>query len=128
MNPELAEFIEEYMKLLPSDEVVHPREAERRASQFLTAIAVLAQYKHTLGSQRIKATSLERVANAQAIQLASGKTITEKKVEAEASSVYIAAREAFETEENDISYVRTLMEVFNNAHIQYRQMSRGDQS
>jgi len=52
--------------------------------------------------------------------------MTENKMTAEASKEYTEAREDLEGIENDLSYLKSYYDIFRDAHIFYRQMSKGE--
>lgn len=125
---EIKEFIEKYSKLLPVGTSVSYTEAERRAGEFLSAMAYITDVKHMLTSEKIKLLSIQTAVYAQELAKGVDKTVTVNKVNAEASAEYTAAREALENIDNDISYLRAYFEIFHDGHIYYRTMSKGDNS
>jgi hypothetical protein len=125
---EIKEFIDEYKRLLPLSKSISSVEAERRAGKFLEAMATIADCKHEFTKVKIKDLSVQTATYAQELAKGTGKTITENKVTAEASEVYVTAREALEGTENDISYLKTYYEIFNNAHVLYRNLAKGENS
>lgn len=122
----LSEFIEQYAKLLPVGTSISYTEAERRAGEFLAAQATLIDLKHTFSSEKIKLLSAQSAVYAQELFKGTAKTVTENKVAVEASEEYTKAREALEQVDNDISYLKAYLDVFNNAHIFYRNMAKGE--
>jgi len=124
INEATHTFIEDSLQLLPTDKVLSQIEAQKRASRFLSIVAVLAATKHELTNQKSKTQSLFSVANHEALQGAEGSTVVARSAHAEASAPYIEAREAVEEAENDIKYISTMESVFTNAHILLRSMSK----
>lgn len=125
---EIKEFIGKYKKLLPLSKSVSVVEAEKRASQFLEAMAAIVDWKHEFKKSKIGNLSIERATFAQELAKGTGKTVTENKTTAEASNVYQKAREALEDIENDISYLQGYYEIFSAAHVFYRQLAKGESS
>lgn len=123
----MKEIIEYYAKLLPLGKSISTSEAEKRASQFLEAMAKVTDMRHTLAEQRVKATSVQAAVYAEELAKGTAKTMTENKVTAEASAEYHIAREDFESIENDVTYLKAYYEIFQNAHVFYRQAAKGDQ-
>lgn len=123
---EIKDFIEKYVKLLPMSNSVSYVEAEKRAGDFLMVMATITDWRHVFAQQKIKALSVQTATYAQELSKATGKTITENKITAEASSEYTAAREELENLDNDISYLKAHYEIFQNAHIFYRTVSKGE--
>jgi|SRR5579859_4955891 len=122
---QVKKYIQLYTKLLDLNGSISYTEAETRASEFLSALATLADYKHMFSEQKIKATSLQSAVYAEEMSKGEFKTMTENKLHVEASSAFVTARENLERIENDISYLKAHMDIFLNAHLFYRQMARG---
>ena len=123
---EVKEFIEKYAKLLPVGTSVSYTEAERRAGEFLHAQAYITDLRHMLSAEKIKLLSAQTAVYAEQMAKGMAKTVTENKLTAEASVEYTAAREQLEGVENDLSYLKAYFDVFQAAHVFYRQMARGD--
>jgi predicted RNA-binding protein len=119
-------YIEDVQKLLPTNKMLNVAESERRAGEFLHAMAHITEAKHTLSQDKIKLMSVQTAVYAELLANGNLKTVTENKVQAEAAPAYITAREEYEQVENDISYLKTYYDIFNNAHIFYRNMARGE--
>ena len=125
---ELKEFIEKYTALLPINGSVSYVEAERRAGEFLSVLARISDWRHIFSEEKIKLTSVQLAVYAERLQAGTSSTVTQNKVQAEASPEYTQAREDLERIENDIHYLKTYAEIFLNAHIFYRSVARGNES
>lgn len=101
-------------------------DAAPRAGRFLVRVAVLSDFLRTVEDDLPKYQTKVNMTYAQAILQASGKNITEKKVEAEADPAYNAALEDQGKHKAMHNWVRNHIENFNNAHIMYRQFSRNE--
>lgn len=123
---EVKEFIEKYTKLLPVGTSISFTDAEKRAGEFLHALAMITNFRHILGEEKIKLTSIQTAVFAEQMSKGTAKTVTENKLTAEASEEYTRAREELETVENNLSYLKAYYDIFNNGHLYYRQMARGD--
>lgn len=121
----MKQFIEKYEALLPVGTSISYTEAERRAGEFLSAMATITNFRHILGEDKIRLLSIQTAVYAQELSKGTAKTVTENKLAAEASAEYTQAREDFERIENDIAYLKAYYEIFNNAHIFYRTMAKG---
>lgn len=121
----MKEYIEIYTEILPVGTSISYTEAERRAGEFLTAMAKITDWKHVLTSQKIKCLTIQTAVYASEMSKGTAKTVTENKLTAEASKEYTQAREELENIENDISYLKSFYDIFNNAHIFYRTMAKG---
>lgn len=123
---EMKNFIEQYSKLLPVGKSISFTEAERRAGEFLTAMATITHWRHIFSEDRIRLTSIQTAVFAQKLAEGSDKTVTVNKLNAEASKEYMLAREELERVENDLSYLKAYFDIFMSAHVFYRQMARGE--
>jgi hypothetical protein len=119
-------YIEEIAALLPLNKSISYVDAEKRAAAFLVAQAKIADYKHLLSGEKIRLLSIQTATYVDEMSKQDNKTVTEKKLNAEASEAYITAREDLEYIENDISYLKSYAEIFKDAHVFYRQMARGE--
>jgi hypothetical protein len=122
---DMKELIDKYSNLLPVGTSISYTEAERRAGEFLVAMAKITDYKHVLTEGKIRSLSLHNAVYASQMAKGTAKTVTENKLTVEASDEYRGARENLEDIENDISYLKSFYEIFNNAHIFYRTMAKG---
>jgi len=124
---EIREKIAEYSKLLAVRQSVSLTEAEKRAGEFLMAMAIITEERHKLSSKKIEYTTLQTATYAQELQKGTAKTVTENKLQAESTEDYIAVREELERVENDLSYLRAYYDIFHDGHIFYRTMAKGEQ-
>jgi hypothetical protein len=123
---EMKEYVDKYAKLLPIGTSVSYTEAEKRAGEFLSAQATITNWRHMLSSEKIKLTSVQTAIFSTLMAKGTAKTVTENKLMAEADPEYIKVREELESVENDLSYLKSYYDIFNNAHIFYRNLSRGE--
>lgn len=99
-------------------------QARDRAAKFLVTQAILTSYLKGLQDARPKVQTLVDATYAQAIANSGGKNVTENKITAEADPNYTQYREAVESVDSEIHWVKTHMEIFFNAHLFFRQNSR----
>jgi hypothetical protein len=123
---EIKEYIQRFESLLPVGTSISYTEAEKRAGEFLAAQAMITNWRHLLSTDKIRLLSVQTAVYAQQMLKGTAKTVTENKLTAEASEEYTSAREALEQIENDLSYLKAYYDIFNNAHIFYRGMAKGD--
>lgn len=126
MQGDIEDLINRGMELLRHKRTTDTFELETKASSLLQITAELAQVRHTLEQALIKARSVERASAARSMFGTSEKTVTEKKLRAETDVEYTAAREDLEEIENNITYIRGMMDIFKDGHIFYRQILRLD--
>lgn len=123
-------YIDEAIELLPArtldDKPIAPSQAEERAGKFLWAQASVAGDLTALTSQFISQKSLLDATYGKLIQADTSKNVTEKKISVEANPEYQSSRENLELLENKISYLKTMLKIFENAHVFYRQLAKGD--
>lgn len=125
---DVKDFIAKYSALLPVNKSISFTEAERRAGEFLSAMATITEWRHAFSEDKIRLLTVQTATYAQEMSKGTAKTVTENKLTAEASVDYTKAREQYEMIENDISYLKTYNEIFMSAHVFYRQMAKGEHS
>lgn len=123
---DMTDFIDQFAELLPVGTSISYVEAERRAGEFLRALASITNWRHMLNSEKIKLLSVQTATFAGEMSKGTAKTVTENKLTAEASGAYTAAREALESVDNDLSYLKAYYDIFTNGHIFYRNMAKGE--
>lgn len=123
---EIKDMIDKYVLLLPVNASISAPEAERRAGEFLSAMATITNFRHLFSEDKIRCLSVQTATYAEELAKGTAKTITENKTVAEASQSYMASREALEHIENDLSYLKSYYEIFQNAHVFYRNMAKGE--
>lgn len=119
--------IEKFAAMLSNKNKIHSfSDAEEKAAQFLIAMSVVTQWKHYYSSLKINLLSIQNAVYAQELAASTGKTITENKINAEASKEYAKAREDLEDVENNLGYLKAYYEIFSAAHVFYRQTAKGE--
>lgn len=102
------------------------RESMERASKFLVVISILSEFRLSLERRKAQDITLREALYHKAINAAEGKNVTEKKIEAEANPEYTTGRESVENLDAQISWAKTNIDIFNNAHILYRNLAKGE--
>lgn len=95
-----------------------------RAAKFLIVQSLLSSYLKQVEEGKAKAQTLVSAEYATAIACADGKNITEKKQSAEADPKYTAVREKVEELDAEIRWLKTHIDIFQNAHVMFRQYTR----
>lgn len=121
---EIKNYIEGVARLLPMVKALSITDAEKRAGEFLVAMAKITEFRHLLTSEKIKLLTVQTATYAEQMSMGTASTVTQNKLVAEASVEYTAARENLESIENDLSYLKAYAEIFQNAHIMYRKISQ----
>lgn len=124
---QLNAYADETYKLLNADNVISDREAQFRAGRFLEAQFHLSRGIRELASLLLKSKSLNEMTYTQLLTTDTSKNVTEKKAQAEANPTFISVRERFDEIEADIDNLQSLLRIFENAHVFYRQLSKGEQ-
>lgn len=119
---QLQELINKHLDLIEinRDAII---EARTRAAQFLVVQSHLSNHLKTLEDAEVKASTIEKASYAQAILNAAGKNVTEQKIQAEADPAYAEARETIELIKSEVNWVKKHHDIFNNAHILFRQIA-----
>lgn len=120
---EINELVLEHVKMI-SISKKSLGEAIERAAEFLVVTAILVDYKRELEIDKTKLTTLQEAKYSQSIKGAEGKTITEKKISVAEDTDYTDVREQVEEIEAGISWAKSYIKIFENAHLTYRQQSR----
>lgn len=113
--------IEQGNELIPSNRNSNPHELQDKASMLLLIVAKLAQERRMLEGQLLRATSVEKAVYAQSYNSATGKTAQDKKVNTDADRDVLQAEEEAGELKGDVTYITTMIQVYNNAHLLYRQ-------
>lgn len=125
LSEEVQDLIENGLAAITRDKGLSPMDMEIRASSLLLCVASLAQYRNGLEHGLVKSNSISTGAFAKAIHTQEkGKNITEKKLLAESDPTYVTSRESAEETESDITYLKTMIEVFKDGHIMWRGFCR----
>lgn len=126
LGEEVQTLIESGLAAISRDKGLSPMEMEIRASSLLLFVATLARVRNDLERTLIKQTSLSTGSYAKAVHAQEKGNITEKKLLAETDTTYIASREASEEIESDLTYLKTIIDVFRDGHIMWRMFIRSD--
>jgi len=121
---QIESIVNQYLELLPVEDKNLLVKSEDKASRFLIAIAKLAGLKDQLLNDKIKKDSLLCVTFNEAIKTAEGKDAKARESASEATPAYMAIREEVETIEAQLTYVKTMMDIFNNGHLVYRALMK----
>lgn len=93
-------------------------------AKFLVIQSMLSSYLKQVEEDKAKSSSISSAEYSTAIAQADGKNITEKRTMAESNPTYMASREKVEELDALIRWVKTHIEIFNNAHVMFRQYTR----
>lgn len=126
LSNEIEQVVSEYIDLLPVDDKKLLALSEVKASKFLIAIAKLASIRDRLLNQKVQKDALKSIAYAQAINSAPGTNAPTKQANAEADKGYLSSAEEVALIDNQLQYTKTMIEVFNNAHLLYRNLMKGE--
>lgn len=113
--------VEQGNALIPANKNANPYELQEKAATLLLIVAKLASERRSLESQLLRATSVEKAVYAQAYNNTTHKTAQDKKVNTDADKDVLQSEEEAGELKGDIAYVTTMIQVYNNAHLLYRQ-------
>lgn len=113
-------------ELLPAKRSSTADELQEKASMLLLIVAKLAHERRALEGLFLRATSVEKAMYAQSYNVATGKTAQDKKVNTDADKDVLQAEEEAGGLKADISYVNTMVDVFKNGHVLYRQSMKDE--
>ena len=122
---EVQEFVLDRVKLITFSSKAL-KEAVNRATTFLEAMAIITDYKMELENEKAKLTTWQEGEFSKAIKGSEGKNVTEKKIDAVSSKEYTKVREKVEEIDAAISWCKSYIRIFENAHLIYRQQARLD--
>lgn len=126
LQKEIDEIVHKYIELLPIEDSTLLAKSEVKASKFLLAIAKLAALRDKLMNAKIQKDALKSVAYADAINNAPGTNAPTKSANAEATPGYLSAAENVSMIDNQLSYTKTMIDLFTNAHLLYRNLLKGE--
>lgn len=124
INPEIKDLVNKNLELLPSEKTITQQEASIRSGRFLYVIAELANYQHNLLNKKINADSQETISYNAALSHSEGRDAEARKAGAKANLPYLSSKKALLEVEADLLWVKTLMQVFENASILFRQIGK----
>lgn len=126
LSNEITKIVDQYVELLPTEDNLILVNSEAKASRFLLAVAKLASIRDRLMNHKIKKDSLRSIAYAEAINNAPGTNAPTKQANAEAAPGYLHATEEVAVIDNQLAYSKTMIDLFNNAHLLYRNLMKGE--
>lgn len=100
------------------------KEANIRCTKFLTAMAIIANYKLSLEVKKAKLITVSEALYADAIQAVSGKNVTEKKINVAKDVNFTTSREQLEELNAELEWLKTYQKIFENAHLVYRNQAK----
>lgn len=122
----IQDLIDEHIKLIPSYSI-HIHEAEERAPKFLHIQNIISKFLLTIRTEKIKyQTEIDCKYQQLDDSLKESSKVTERKIKILGNEGYVEIREKIEACDALISYLRTNLDIFKDAHIHYRRISKGD--
>lgn len=122
----LKSQIEESSRFLRSENVVSDSEAQLRAGRFLEMQFRLINGIRDLSSDLLKAKTVLHLTTSQLTQTVEGKTVGEREAKMQADPTFISAREQYESLKHEIEYLQGYLDTVRDAHVFYRQLSKGE--
>lgn len=122
---EVQALVNEHIQLIAFSKDSY-KEALERATKFLVISAIVAEFKREMQEKLTKTETLRDAFYAKALSEAEGKNVTEKKAMVPLNPDYAKQVEVCGELEASIGWSRTMIDIFNNAHVTYRQIAKGD--
>lgn len=122
----LRSKIEESARYLRSENVVSDSDAQLRAGRFLEMQYHLINGVRDLSADLLKAKTVLHLTTSQLIQTIEGKTVGEREAKMQADPTFIEARERYESLKNEIEHLQGYLDSVRDAHVFYRQLSKGE--
>ncbi len=120
---EIEKYVKENIKLITFDSYSNVLE---KTTIFLMVVSTLSNFKKELELKKTKIDTIKEAIWAKALISSEGKTAGEKKADAATDNEYSKFKEEYDVIEANISWLKTNIEIFNNAHLTYRQISKGE--
>jgi S-adenosylhomocysteine hydrolase len=121
---DVKSFIEKMTELISVSRSLDQYEKEERASLFLAARADIEGFLFNLNNAMAEVSTLTDACFSKAIFSSEGTSITEKKYAANKTENYIVAKQKLLTLEADIHYLKSIADIFQNAHVMWRQFCK----
>lgn len=122
---ELKVYLDDMSKYLSADSVISETDSEIRAGKFLEALYRIAAATNALDRELFKMKTYKAGVWASVFLNDPNKTVDARTASAEANPTFTTVREQYSSIESDLDYLETVNEIFTNAHVFYRQKSKG---
>lgn len=126
IQEQINNIINPYLDLLPTNSDNFNQQSEIKASKFLVALTKLAALRDQLLNDKVKKDSLLAVEFNSSLSIQKAGDAKAREVSAKANPEYLAVKEEVEMLDNKLLYIKTMMEIFNNSHLLYRAMMKGE--
>ena len=120
---QIQNYVLEHIKLINVDGK-GMAESKERSAQFLVAQSILLAYLESVDRDLASYGVLKDANYAKAIGSASGKNVTEKKINVAEDQEFMEVRRIFEEKEAIRDWVKGHIKIFENAHILFRNLSK----
>jgi hypothetical protein len=116
--------IEQGTDLLPAKRSASSYDLQEKASMLLLITAKLAQERRVLEGLILRASSVEKATYAQVFNAATAKAVSERQLKADTDEAVLERKEETGDIKKDIAYVSTMIDIFTNGHIMYRNIMK----
>jgi len=113
--------IEQGNSLLPAKRVTDPFDLQEKSATLLLITAKLAMERRILEGLLLRAVSVEKATYAQSFDSIAVKTVGEKQLKTDAHVDVLKTKEETGDIKADVAYLTTMIDIFKNAHLLYRQ-------
>jgi|ERR1035438_1618356 hypothetical protein len=118
--------IEQGNALLPAVRSQSSYDLQEKASSLLLIVAKLAQERRVHEGLLLRASSVEKATYAQVFSGSTVKTVSEKQLQTEADEDVLKRHEEAGVIKNDIAYLTTMIDIYKNGHILYRNVMKDE--
>jgi hypothetical protein len=119
----LEQMVHDHIDLIEINTVAI-QESRQRAAKFLIMQSILNDHLKLLEDVKVRASTAEKATYAQVLLGYAGKKVTEVKILAQGDPNYAQTRESVELIDSEINWTKKHFDIFNNAHIMFRQYSQ----
>lgn len=126
LSENAQKVIEEGNALLPAKRASSSYDLQEKAATLLLITAKLAQERRVLEGLLLRASSVEKATYAQVFNMATAKAVSERQLKADTDSSVLERKEEAGDIKKDIAYVSTMIDIFTNGHILYRNVMKDE--
>lgn len=122
---QLQEKITNYMCKIP-DSKTKAHEAEDLAAEFLFAQHEISECILRLSSDYFYLVAEAKLRQKQAFHASEATSVKQKEIESNADEAYLECYKVYQNINSKISYLKTKLSIFNDAHLVSRNISKGN--
>lgn len=121
---EIQQYVHKNLPLTKYDPKKFRDNPLERASEFFMVLATLNDFKQRCEADKAKIQTMSTGFYHDAYNSSSAKSVTQQKLDAEIDAQYSNTRETLEEIDSMIKWTKTSIDIFNNAHLTFRQLAK----